>query len=169
MDTARSHPHSAHHVQRFLWAVGEAQRRRRERAAIAARSATAPAVVPTIPAAGAAGQGLMAEAASDNEGSLEICLAVRGGRVNLSLVGKLDWRTVPWFVARVSALIDEGARSIVVDLGGAEVVDRHGAAALLSASTLLDQRKGEMVLKSPRSDTIKLLGVTGLGHQFIIC
>lgn len=63
----------------------------------------------------------------------------------------MDWSTAPEFLDRMRALVDGGARSVVVDLGGAELLDHAGLIALVSASTLLEETKGEMLLKLPRA------------------
>ncbi|HET7719631.1 MAG TPA: STAS domain-containing protein, partial [Acidimicrobiales bacterium] len=68
----------------------------------------------------------------------------------------------------VQALAEAGARSVIVDLGGA-VVDAGGLNALVTASARLEDLKGELVLKSPRSDTLRLLDMTGLSNSFVIC
>ena len=61
----------------------------------------------------------------------------------------MDRWTAPEFLNRVRALVDSGYRSVVVNLGRAEFLDHAGLVALVTASTLLDEIKGEMLLKSP--------------------
>lgn len=73
------------------------------------------------------------------------------------------------FLNRMRALVDGGARSVVIDLGRAEFLDHAGLVALVNASTLLDETKGEMLLKSPRSGTLEKLSRAGLSDRFIIC
>lgn len=161
------HPHPGRQAQRLLWPIGDAYRR--SAVVIAGRLAGAEVAGTPIPAAGASFAPALGAPAGAGAPHLDLSLAVHGGRAHLSLVGELDGFTAPEVLRRVRALVEGGARSVVVDLGGTEVIDSHGLAALVSASTLLDQHKGEMVLKSPRSATLKLLNLAGLGNRFVIC
>lgn len=169
MDRAETHPQKM--VQRLLWAIGEGHRRGREE--VVAEVPTEPKVAEmadtTIPAAIAAAVGLGAGRFSAPHTRLGLSVAIRGARVHLSLVGEVDWVTAPEFLDRMRALVDGGARSVVVDLGGAEFLDHAGLLALVSASTLLEEAKGEMLLKSPRSGTLEKLSRAGLSDRFIIC
>ncbi|MDQ4096657.1 MAG: STAS domain-containing protein [Actinomycetota bacterium] len=72
------------------------------------------------------------------------------------------------FLRRVQALVATGVRSVVVDLGGAEV-DSSGVAMLARAGEHLRHCNGELVLKSPRSNTLTLLSDAGLLDQFPVC
>lgn len=93
----------------------------------------------------------------------------RGAPFDLIVTGELNGFTAPDFLDRVLALVEEGARSIVVDLGGVEVVDSQGVAALATAQALLVSLTGELVLRSPRSRTLTVLDAAGLGDRFVIC
>lgn len=167
MDRARTHPQKM--VQRFLWGVGEGHRR--SRADVVAEVPTEPAAAElddtTLPAAIGVAAGAGRLPASQTR--LSVSVAIRGARVHLSLVGDVDRLTAPEFLDRVRALVEGGARSVVVDLGGAEFLDDAGLVALASASTLLDETEGEMLLKSPRSGTLAKLSRAGLSDRFIIC
>ena len=156
-------------VQRLLWAIGEGHRRGRE--GVVGEAPTEPEVAEvadtTIPAAIAVavlGAGPLAAPPT----RLGQSVAIRGARVHLSLVGEVDRLTAPEFLDRMRALVDGGARSVVVDLGGTEFLDHAGLVALVSASTLIGEAKGEMLLKSPRSGTLEKLSRAGLSDRFII-
>lgn len=153
-------------VQQLLWSVGEARRLRRSKPVLADRPAAAEAPSATVPAALAAALGLPAVPAKHSP--VELSVTTRGARAVLSVVGGLDGETAPAFLERVRSLADEGARSVVIDLGGAEV-DPGGVDALAGASALLARRKAELVLRSPRSNTLKLLDLAGLGSSVVIC
>ena len=158
-------------VQRLLWSVGEARRHRSSEPVagepvLPERPPEAQAPRSTIPAAMAAALGF---ASSPTTGTrLDLSVGVRGGQAVLGVGGELDGETAPIFLERVQALADGGARSVIVDLGGA-AVDARGLDALVGASALLARSKGEIVLKSPRSDTLKILDLAGLGSSFVIC
>lgn len=152
--------------QRVLWAIGEARRRRLSAPGAAEPPPAAREAGSTIPAAIAAGLGLTPWTAKGAD--LGLSVAGRGGQALLSVAGHLDAGTAPRLMARVQALADDGARSVVVDLGGA-AVDASGLDALVTASALLEELNGELVLKSPRSDTLRLLDLAGLSDTFVIC
>lgn len=101
--------------------------------------------------------------------ALSLSVSVLGDHALLGLAGDLNGLTAADFLERVLGLVAEGTRSIVVDLGGTEVVDSHGLAALDDARMLLDSASGELVLRSPRSATLELLSRTGTSDRFVIC
>ena len=89
--------------------------------------------------------------------------------VYLEVVGGLGGANAPEFSEAVRTLVGAGARSLVVDLGQATVVDHSGVSALEGARTLLSLHNGELVLKSARSGTLRLLELAGLGDSFTVC
>lgn len=131
-------------TQWLLWAAGEAHRLRRGRT-------------------GGAGQ-----LPTGGDG-FELQETTQGGRVHLSVVGELDAASAARFSESVQALVGAGARSIVVDLGRARVVDGPGLWALRGGRMLVEAHRGELVLKSPRSDTLAVLERARLGDAFPIC
>lgn len=158
-------------IQRLLWSTGEARRRR-----LGAPMPAGPALGRRRPEAqphwSPRSDGI-ADAVgppSSQGGSprLELTVAVRSGQAVLGVLGQLDGETGAAFLERVQALAEQGARSMVVDLGGA-LVDEGGLDALVGASGIIDRHRGELVLKSPRSETLKLLERAGLGAGFVIC
>jgi anti-sigma B factor antagonist len=102
------------------------------------------------------------------EGIFELVTSRRGGHVYLSVHGHLDEGTSSSFSEAVETLLRGGARSIVVDLGGATVDDEAGASALDGARGMLEGHEGELMLKSPRGSTLALLGRMGLRSAFLI-
>ena len=157
------YPGSGRQLQRVLWAIGEARRRRLSPPGPAGATPGAVDAGSTTGAAFAAAVGPTATGAP-----LNLSVAGRGGKALVSVAGELDAETAPRFLAQVQALAEAGARSVIVDLGGA-VVDAGGLNALVTASARLEDLKGELVLKSPRSDTLRLLDMTGLSNSFVIC
>lgn len=149
-------------VQRLLWSVGEARRHRRGDPVLAERPPGAEAHPATLPAA----PGF--PALPGTRLPVELSVTTRGARAVLTVLGELDGDTAPAFLERVQSLADEGTRSVVIDLGAAHV-DPGGVGALARASALLAQRNAELLLRSPRSSTLKLLDLAGLGSRVVIC
>lgn len=160
--------HPAHRVQRLLWAIGEAHRQRRAGDSIARAPGGAPTVDDaSVPASATAGVGPGMNGVATSP-ALSLSVSVLGGHAILGLAGHLNGLTAADFLERVLGLVAEGARSIIVDLGGTEVVDPQGLAALDDARILLASASGELVLRSPRSATLELLSRTGTGDRFVI-
>lgn len=136
-------------VQRVLWSVGEAHRLRRSRRQPATGQATA-----------------RSDSSTWRGSRCELVTTRRGGHVYLSVVGDLDAASSRPFSEAVRALVDGGARSVVVDLGRAAVVEGPGLAALEAGRSAAQARHGELVLKSPRSATLALLERSGLSGAF---
>ena len=84
-------------------------------------------------------------------------------------MGELNGFTAAEFTERTRVLVEERARSVVVELGAGEVIDSYGLVALAIAQVLLEDHRGELVLRSPRSRTLTLLNAAGLGDRFVIC
>lgn len=158
--------HPSHQVQRLLWAIGEAHHRRRL-PAVSEPPLASELTGGTITALARAGP-VKDKVGAGEALSLDLSVSIHGGCARVGLVGDLNASTVPYLLERVLALADEGSRSIVIGLGGVEVVDAHGVAALASAATLLHHLGGEMVLESPRPHTLKLLYEQDLGTRFVI-
>ena len=101
-------------------------------------------------------------------GGPALALSVVGSRrrPHLVVAGQLDATTAEQFRTRVEALIEHGARSVVIDLGQAEITDSAGAQALRGALGDIQRQRGEMILKSPRSNTLRVLHLAGLSDVF---
>jgi anti-sigma B factor antagonist len=82
--------------------------------------------------------------------------------IHVSVAGDLDIAAAPEFESTLVATIDDGARHIVVDLTGAEVVDSTGLTSLLRLHRRLKERGGtfHVVCVNPR--IVKLFTITGL-------
>jgi anti-sigma B factor antagonist len=58
---------------------------------------------------------------------------------------------------------------LVVDLSEVDFLDCAGARALLAASRRARLHEGRMVVAAPSRRVARLLQLTGLGRQFIVC
>lgn len=92
-----------------------------------------------------------------------------GTEGEIALRGELDAYTAPKLD---EALTDLGRTStlsrIVVDLRELEFIDVTGLGALVSANNGAHRRGGELVLRSPSSQALKLLEITGLNQVFTV-
>ena len=152
---------SESHLQRFLWSVGEARRRR--------RSATAATATTSIADAGCSRAPRPSLVEPRSRERFDLRSVRHSGHVYLEVVGEIGGANAREFSEAVRALVGAGERSLVVDLGQAAVADQSGVSALEGALKLLSLHKGELVLKSPRSGTLRCLELAGLGHSFTVC
>jgi len=83
----------------------------------------------------------------------------------IAVAGEIDLFTAPEFKQRVGAPIDDGIRTIVVDLSKTTFVDSSSLGVLIDAHKRLKIRKGELVVvvddKTIRN-TFKVTGLDGL-------
>lgn len=90
------------------------------------------------------------------------------GAMVLSLGGELDLATMPRFVERVRALVEEGHVRIVLDLGHLEFCDCSGLRALLHARDVAAEAGGWARLSRVGVMTRHIIGLTGL-REALVC
>ena len=96
-------------------------------------------------------------------------MRLTGTEGEVLLCGELDAYTAP----QLGELLRDvaypgGPKRIVVDLGGLDFIDVSGVGALVSANMGAQRTGSEFVLRSPSSQTLKLLEITGLNQIFTI-
>ncbi len=62
----------------------------------------------------------------------------------------------------IDELVDDGETRVVLDMAELEFIDSSGLGALIAGMRRLRDVGGEVVVRSPRGTTTKLLEVTGL-------
>jgi anti-sigma B factor antagonist len=82
--------------------------------------------------------------------------------IHVSVAGDLDIAAAPEFESTLVATIDDGARHIVVDLTGAQVVDSTGLTSLLRLHRRLQERGGTFHVVCVNARIVKLFTITGL-------
>jgi anti-sigma B factor antagonist len=84
------------------------------------------------------------------------------------VAGELDLDVAPKLRACLTDLIEDGARTIVVDLLEVTFMDSTGLGALVQAGKRLRQADGELILVADSPSITKLLTITGVGRLFRI-
>jgi anti-sigma B factor antagonist len=82
------------------------------------------------------------------------------------VAGEVDIQTSPALEAQLQSVLDQGHRSVVVDLGAVTFLDSTGLSALIGGLKRCQASGGELRLVSPRSNVRKVLEVTGLIETF---
>jgi anti-anti-sigma factor len=95
-------------------------------------------------------------------GELVLQDARRDGSHTVALAGELDIATAPDLEAMVLGLCVDGAREIELDLSEVSFVDSAGLRAILSARTLCEEHRCQLLLTRPREPVQRLFELTGL-------
>jgi anti-anti-sigma factor len=102
------------------------------------------------------------------EGSdhLQIDVATDGDTATVRLDGELDIHTAPGVAQTISAAIDEGASTVVVDAAALRFCDSSGIQVLVQARERLLESGGSMRVEGVHGSVEKVLAVTGLLDLF---
>jgi anti-sigma B factor antagonist len=95
-----------------------------------------------------------------------VSTVVADGTATVVVTGDVDCYTSPQLRSTLVALVEEGARHVVLDLGTTQFVDSTGLSVLVGGLKRLREHGGTMVLKSPTAATSRLLELTGLHTVF---
>lgn len=91
-----------------------------------------------------------------------------GEAANVVITGELDMYTAPRLRQEIVGLMSMGARQVTVDLAGVDFVDSTALGILVGGLKRLRQSHGDLMLRSPRPGTRRVLEMTGLTRIFTI-
>lgn len=101
------------------------------------------------------------------ESHLDVILDNRDGRDILALAGRLDNSTAATLQQKVDALLDTGARRVVVDLAMLEYISSAGLRVLLGTGMRLRGKDdASLTVIRPRGMVKDVLEVAGFGQMF---
>jgi anti-sigma B factor antagonist len=86
----------------------------------------------------------------------------------VTLTGELDLYASPFLEERVTALRAGGTRRVTVDLEAVTFIDSSGLGILVNLLKELRAEGGELTLRSPSAQTLKVLQITGLDRTIPI-
>ena len=92
----------------------------------------------------------------------------RNGWSVLSVQGEVDVYTAPQFREQLIELVDQGRRSILVDLEGVEFLDSTGLGVLVGGLKRVRSHDGDLALVCTQRRILKVLEITGLTKVFTI-
>ena len=88
-----------------------------------------------------------------------------GAIATIHLSGELDPATAPKLDEEIDRLLSKGpVERLVLDLSGLTFLDSSGLRVFVTARESLSARGGELALRDPSANTLRLLDVTGLGE-----
>lgn len=93
-----------------------------------------------------------------------VTMVQEDGTAVVGVEGEVDLYTGPLLWERLSTVIDEGWRRVVVDLEGMRFIDSTGLSVLVMTLRRLEEVGGELVLRSPCRMASKLFQLTGLSQ-----
>lgn len=99
---------------------------------------------------------------------LDVSVERDGDTCVMKLGGEVDVYTSPLFKERLVKSIDDGCRSIVVDLEGVEFIDSSGLGVLVSGLRRIKENEGSIHLVLTREPILKVFRITGLDRVFPI-
>jgi len=82
------------------------------------------------------------------------------------LLGELDLRTAPLLQAQLLSLAEDGVVDIAVDMSELYFIDSSGLQALVAGLKRLRKDGGQVSLRSPRPNTLRVLEIIGLISLF---
>ncbi len=101
-------------------------------------------------------------------GELALNIMANGGVATVHLAGELDLVTAPALRQALSALYNDGAKMLVLDLRELAFVDSTGLSEFVVALRHCRDRGGDVVLQSPTGLTSRVLHISGLDQVFTI-
>ena len=90
----------------------------------------------------------------------------RNGWAVLSVQGEVDVYTAPQFREQLIQLVDQGQRSILVDLEGVEFLDSTGLGVLVGALKHARTSGGDIAIEGAKTHVWKVFQITGLDKVF---
>jgi anti-sigma B factor antagonist len=91
-----------------------------------------------------------------------------GAKTVLEVRGELDAYSAPGLEAEVSALLEQDATDVVLDLSPTRFCDSSGLRAILATERALSAASGRLTLRSPSEPVTRLLEVSGLMPHFAV-
>jgi anti-sigma B factor antagonist len=93
---------------------------------------------------------------------------IDGERHLVAVTGEIDLFTAPEFKQRVSAPIDAGRSSVIVDLTDTTFIDSSSLGVLIGAHRRLKLRGGTLVVVCDNDAIVKTFRITGLDGVFTL-
>jgi anti-sigma B factor antagonist len=100
--------------------------------------------------------------------SMDLASRLEGGVGHLRVTGEVDAVTAPELRALGSRLLDDGARTLLVDCAALTFIDSAGLSVLLELHDLADVRFATMTISHPSEHVRRLLAITGLDQKLIL-
>jgi anti-sigma B factor antagonist len=107
----------------------------------------------------------------DTRGSLDFRISsgrLPGDAHVVAVGGEVDLSTAPQLETRLAELVEQGAKRIIVDLGGASFIDSTVLGILLKMLAQVEREGGYLVVVCDDRRVLKVFEITGLDRVFRI-
>jgi len=104
----------------------------------------------------------------DRVRTLRIEVADTTSPTTVVLTGELDLTTSQRLREALLSIANSGEHRVVVDLGNVTFMDSTGLSALVAARKRFGVINGEIILRSPAPNVLKVLEISGLTRVFTI-
>jgi len=84
----------------------------------------------------------------------------------LRVSGEVDIQTSPYLESELMKVLDQGALSVIMDLSEVTFLDSTGLSVLVAGLKRCQSAGGELHLRSPRQNVLRVLEITGLTEAF---
>ncbi|WP_371375774.1 STAS domain-containing protein [Sporomusa aerivorans] len=88
--------------------------------------------------------------------------SIDGSQVNIKLIGQMFDEDAADLRAKLSAYIDQGYNTYILDMGELDYIDSSGIAVLISVNKRLESIRGHIVLKHLKGVVKELFTITHL-------
>ena len=96
---------------------------------------------------------------------MEINKTVNDGKMNISLVGRLDTTTAPEFEKE---LVLDGINELVFDFANLDYVSSAGLRVILGAQKAMNKNSGTLVIKNVKPEIMEVFDMTGFSDILTI-
>ncbi len=111
----------------------------------------------------------MAERLADDMSELlQVRVTEDGGTCVAQLIGELDVSTSELLRSELQSVVENGCRSLTVDMAELALIDSTGLGVLVGILKRVLRQGGEMRMRAPRSSARKVFAITGLDRVFTI-
>lgn len=99
---------------------------------------------------------------------LGLDVSERGDATVLAVRGEVDVYTAPRLRERMVELVNQGARTLVIDLEGVEFLDSTGLGVLVGGLKRMRSNDGDLSLVCTQHRILRVFEITGLTKVFAI-
>src|SRR6478609_8488487 len=116
------------------------------------------------------GSGPACATVDEKDTTMELSLSTResAGALVVDVAGEIDVYTSPKLRERLVGLVNDGAKSIVVNLEQVEFIDSTGLGVLVGALKRMRARGGSLSLVCRQEGLLRVFAITGLEKVFAI-
>ncbi|HYN99948.1 MAG TPA: STAS domain-containing protein [Actinomycetota bacterium] len=99
---------------------------------------------------------------------LDLVVTVLDKQAVISVIGELDFHSAPRLREQILNVLNAGVIDLVIDLGQMDFVDSSGLGVLVMGLKRMRECDGSFKLRSPTTNTSKVLEISGLSKLLLV-